>query len=272
MQISTTPTPYAILDIHFSPHDPTLLAIATSTGLIELYNLSLNITLSNSTSKIKTSTEASLTYLSTHKPLGLETTPTLILSLSWHPALPSKLAITVSTGQVYLIDTEEAKDGSKKELLVHDLEAWTVAFARQGDGLFSGGDDAALRFTGLPVPDACDSAIKDHKTSLDDGQEDEEEEEEYLPNWSDTRAHTAGVTAILPLLPLPLTHHHHHHAKTVKNNNIIITGSYDDNIRILHTPLQGRKRVLAEENLQGGVWRLNMLCEHVEDGRYVFFC
>lgn len=70
--------------------------------------------------------------------------------------------------------------------------------------------------------------------------------------WSDRKAHGAGVTAILPL---------------VGEDDVTVTGSYDDRIRVLGTPLVGRKQVLAEEDLGGGVWRLKMLREEVGEVR-----
>jgi diphthamide biosynthesis protein 7 len=57
-----------------------------------------------------------------------------------------------------------------------------------------------------------------------------------------TMTHEAGVTAILPLA-----------------NDLLITGSYDDNIRLIAAPPVGRRQVAAELNLGGGVWRLRML-------------
>ena len=41
----------------------------------------------------------------------------------------------------------------------------------------------------------------------------------------------------------------------------MITGSYDDHIRLIHCPRAGRRQVLAEENLDGGVFRIKLV-EH----------
>jgi diphthamide biosynthesis protein 7 len=151
--------------------------------------------------------------------------------------------VTVSEGGVYVINTDVAVDAALdtgKEVLAHDLEAWTLVFAHDGKAIYSGGDDASLRFSTLPTTSSSSSS-----KMPEEGKEDEEET--FTPlQWQDRRSHQAGVTAILPL---------------ASEHNILITGSYDDNIRILHTPLQGRKQVLCEENLEGGVWRLKMLKE-----------
>ncbi|KAG9564140.1 WD40 repeat-like protein, partial [Aureobasidium melanogenum] len=224
-QISTTPTPYAILDIHFSPHDPTLLAVAASTGAVQLFRFSAST--------------SSLEPLSTYQFFSSEI---LVLSLAWHPTSPNILGVTTSSGGVYTVDLSvleaEAQD-TGKEILVHELEAWTLAFSHTGKEVYSGGDDATLRFSTL-APVAFTS---------------QEEEEDFLPTqWQDRRAHNAGVTAILSL---------------AHEDNILITGSYDDNIRILSCPQIGRKQVLAEENLEGGVWRLKLLTSSPNDGKYI---
>jgi len=137
-------------------------------------------------------------------------------------------------------------EGTAKEILAHDLEAWTLSFSSSGTAVFSGGDDATLRFSGLP------SSLTSTTTSTASNEDDEQEEQQYLPSWQDRRAHNAGVTAILPLS---------------SEQDILITGSYDDNIRVLHAPLQGRKQALAEENLEGGVWRLKMLRADIDAGK-----
>ena len=51
-----------------------------------------------------------------------------------------------------------------------------------------------------------------------------------------------SVTAILPL-----------------SETLVVTGSYDDYIRLISTPTVGRRQVLAELNLGGGVWRVKVL-------------
>ncbi|THW74893.1 WD40 repeat-like protein [Aureobasidium pullulans] len=235
IQVSTTQTPYAILDIHFSPHDPTLLAVAGSTGCVQLFNLQ------------STSSSASLSPLSTYQYFDPST---LVLSLAWHPTMHSILGVTTSPGQVYLVDTSlpaAEVEGTAKEILAHDLEAWTLSFSASGTSIYSGGDDATLRFSALP------SSFLTSTDTTASNEDDEQEDQQYLPTWQDRRAHNAGVTAILPL---------------PSEQDILITGSYDDNIRVLYGPLQGRKQVLAEESLEGGVWRLKMLRAEIDDGKY----
>jgi hypothetical protein len=72
--------------------------------------------------------------------------------------------------------------------------------------------------------------------------EDDEDATAATLLWTDRKSHEAGVTSILPLA-----------------NDLLITGSYDDRIRLLSAPAVGRRKVLAELDLGGGVWRLKML-------------
>ena len=63
---------------------------------------------------------------------------------------------------------------------------------------------------------------------------------------TDARSHTAGVTAVLPLL-------------VDGDLDVLATGSYDEMLRIM-IPRQGRTWTLvAELPLGGGVWRLKLL-------------
>lgn len=65
------------------------------------------------------------------------------------------------------------------------------------------------------------------------------------------RHHTAGVTSILPL-PIELQ----------GDSPIILTGSYDEYLRVYHATRRGN--VLAEKRLDGGVWRLQLLRDETE--------
>ncbi|CAA9959759.1 hypothetical protein PTMSG1_03167 [Pyrenophora teres f. maculata] len=148
----------------------------------------------------------------------------LITAFSWHPE-SFMVGMTLSNGQVCLgvIDTEDESDApTKMEIASHDLEAWTLAFLPDGSGLLSGGDDSTLRFAELA--DGSGGSVP----------------------WMDGKIHGAGVTAILPI-----------HLDT--EGGLVVTGSYDDHIRLLHVPISGRRQVLAEMNLGGGVWRLKLL-------------
>ncbi|KAI9787688.1 MAG: hypothetical protein M1839_000219 [Geoglossum umbratile] len=144
---------------------------------------------------------------------------TLVLALAFHPTNPSLIAGSLSTGSVAL--TNPSTNTVLHLLPAHSLEAWTLAFSLTAVRLYSGGDDCAL--TQFYVdPNGQDPPIK---------------------SWSDRRSHTAGVTAILPL---PV------------NERILLTGSYDEFVRIYDC---GARRVLTQKKVAegGGVWRLSLI-------------
>lgn len=146
------------------------------------------------------------------------------------------VGLSLSNGEIFLgsttPDADVRSDVSQFELQgQHELEAWMLAFLPNGRGVYSGGDDSALRFWSLPNSEEIDP---NGDFTLPSG-------------WIDKKIHGAGVTAILPL------------STNDSGEHLILTGSYDDHIRLVHVTLVGRRRVLAEMNLGGGVWRLKRL-------------
>lgn len=159
---------------------------------------------------------------------------TLVLDLLWHPNKPDTIAVTLSDGAVSICQSDDSTNpwgpNSKvtvTELATHSLEPWTLAFSPDASHLFSGGDDAVLQSMQLSFGSDDDPKISTPSST---------------PLWTDRKTHQAGVTAILPL-----------------SNDLLITGSYDDHIRLLYAPPVGRRQALAELDLGGGVWRLKML-------------
>ncbi|OCL05465.1 hypothetical protein AOQ84DRAFT_298893 [Glonium stellatum] len=244
--IQTLATPFAILDVHFCPltyGKPSLLGVASSTGSVALYELKKPAPESWSSSG------KSSAYLSHFRTIQYFKYDVLVTAFMWHPIFTDTIGLTLSSGEVVLCsvgDDERSQD--IMTLYSHDLEAWTLAFQRDGLGLLSGGDDSTLRFQSLPS----------HHVHRISGITSEAEEQEkggslslltYLRDenqlkicWTDQKIHGAGVTAILPL-----------------DGDVVVTGSYDDHIRIVQAPSAGRRTVLAEMNLGGGVWRLKVV-------------
>jgi len=171
-------------------------------------------------------------------------------------------------------------------------EAWTLAFAPSSDGtetrIYTGADDSSLRCLRIVesrdrasdglVRDAEDEAAdedEDENKAADDDQ-DGEEDSTIEEIWTDKRTHTAGVVAILPLsaylsntFPSPTP------ASPTQNVSkqppeILLTGSYDDNLRILSrdasSPAKRPCTVLAQADLGGGVWRLHALSFSEREG------
>lgn len=159
----------------------------------------------------------------------------LILSIAWSPwsGMPTTLAYSSSSGQIGIFDYQNFKCSSRTSQ-AHSFEAWTIAWsAIAAPTLYSGGDDSALckhhevtplelnQYPGRLMPETI---IRDEKT------------------------HGAGVTAILPI------------AIGIGSEEIVLTGSYDEYIRVLTLRnSSGTSKVLCEKGLGGGVWRLKCL-------------
>ncbi|KAL7620025.1 hypothetical protein AAE478_010574 [Parahypoxylon ruwenzoriense] len=248
--IQTVPYPSAILDLHFHPRREkgTVVAVVSSTGALSFFNLS-----------ISGESLISLNEIITHKPLG-DDGEVLFLSCSWHPNIPDLLAITTSNYQVHILRVDESWNAYKthtEPVLTHSLEAWTVAFSpflaestpeatdssdeeRQLFTIFSGGDDSKLLSTSC----AYQSVRDDDEGGII---------EIPFPKIA-VRGHEAGVTAILPLK-----------LQLADRAFVVVTGSYDDHIRVYAIPGSNpgassqKPRVLAEQNLNGGVWRLKLI-------------
>ncbi|KAH6642186.1 hypothetical protein C7974DRAFT_96926 [Boeremia exigua] len=221
--VQTIATASAILDVHFLPQEgaDSIFGVATSTGSIGIYQLDQES--ANDIPEIVLL--QTLQYFPENE---------LITAFSWHPE-QSAVGMTLSTGKVCLgkVDLENP---SHLDVGLHELEAWTLAFLPDGTGIYSGGDDSALKYMELP---------RDHP-----GSKEEISGANYAPSWimswSDKKVHSAGVTAILPI-----------HVDS--GSSWIVTGSYDDHIRLIEAPTVGRRQVRAEMDLGGGVWRLKVL-------------
>ncbi|KAI9658787.1 MAG: hypothetical protein M1821_002347 [Bathelium mastoideum] len=155
----------------------------------------------------------------------------LVLDVIWHPTKTDVLAATLSTGEVVLctVDRGVITCIQTKQLFSHALEAWVTAYSADGRFLYSGGDDCVL---------ACHYMDGTNHETI----------------WKDSKIHSAGVTAILPILVPP--------ARRINGSKgIIVTGSYDDRLRVVAAPPDRGKRpvVLAELDLGGGVWRLTIM-------------
>ncbi|KAL1633500.1 hypothetical protein SLS56_002885 [Neofusicoccum ribis] len=223
--LHTLPLPFAIFDIHFAPSShgtPLLLGAATSTGSLALYRISIP--------------SAQITPVAVHQ-LFPETS--LITHFAWHPTAASTASLSLSDGSIYLCSAiaPPATPGPPSPttptptctlLHAHALEAWFTAFTPSGDRLLTGGDDSVLACLGLDAT-ATGAAAP--------------------PLWQDRRTHLAGVTAVLPLAT----------AGNEQRSLLLLTGSYDDRVRLLEAPpggRGGRPTVLAERDVGGGVWRL----------------
>ena len=153
---------------------------------------------------------------------------------------PPKLTfvVTYSDGgaRIYSVETRDRKPTTSSQYLQlspHSEEAWSAAFSPRGHLVFTGGDD--IVFT------AYDYHPTDSEQSLT----------EVGRLWSDSRTHGAGVTAILPIETSP----------DCCDRHTVLTGSYDEFIRVFTIDNSLKRRVEAEERLGGGVWRLKQIAE-----------
>ena len=161
----------------------------------------------------------------------------------------SAIGISLSDGQIGFISFT-ASEQSIRLSRPHTQEAWSVAWSETQDeedvhlSLYSGGDDSAL----------CKSGDALSCTDSDD--------EEGILQLSlnrlarDSKTHGAGVTAILPTNYLE-----------EGKGQVIVTGSYDEHIRILTVAHGKTANVLAEKKIPGGgVWRLKIIRTGDGDG------
>ena len=228
--LETVHCPSAVLDVHFSPHEPSLLAAALSTGSISFFTLDT----------------LPIPHLD-HQIISYPFPPsTLVLSLAWHPVYSSILSVTLSTGTVEIL--ELFRNGiTRLEILHrslndHGLENWTLAFGlpdrslqgrhspHYGHKLYSGGDDAVIRAIMFSSIASSEAGKTEQQKPI-------------------RRLHNAGVTALL-VLPWRFAALEH---------DLLLTGSYDEYVRLID-PLS--MTVLAEKNLGGGVWRLKFMKDY----------
>ncbi|KAI0475006.1 hypothetical protein GGR56DRAFT_644158 [Xylariaceae sp. FL0804] len=244
--VQTVSYPSALLDLHFHPGEgrQEVLSAVSSTGTLSFFQLSPSGAASNP-----------LKELVTHRPLG-EDDSVLLLSCAWHPTLPDLLAVTTSDYRVCILRVDDSwgvKEAYPGPVITHTLEAWTVAFSpfvathppdestgEPGDTraftVFSGGDDSKLIGTECQYHTPPTEIEDDMSGALN-------------PGFS-IRGHEAGVTAILPLS-----------LKLSDGSGVVVTGSYDDRLRVysVHHPLSQPARMLVDLNLGGGVWRLKLI-------------
>ncbi|KAK2003063.1 hypothetical protein LX36DRAFT_697152 [Colletotrichum falcatum] len=241
--VQTVSHPSAILDLHFCPfpssHD--IMAVVSSTGTLSIFQLNPDADASKPLRHLATSRISEV-------PEGI-----LFLSGVWDANKATSIAITTSAGEVRVVTLDDSWriiNDDSGPVMTHSLEAWTVAFSLAEDPfvVYSGGDDSELRYA------SC-------TRSSEDGEKDGLGLRTLNPPLN-IKGHGAGVTAILPIA-----------TRLADGARILITGSYDDTIRIFavhpaHETYGLRKsKILGEKNLEGGVWRLKLVETQERDGR-----
>lgn len=245
--MQTVSQPSAILDLRFHPasdkHD--ILAVVSSTGTLAVFKLDPK---ENAASPLK--------HIATSRCDDIDE-DVLFLQCNWHPLDAKVIGVTTSTGAARLLcldDEHRITDSSIDLGVANSLEAWCINFSPTSPDdskddaevtVYCGGDDSMLRYQSLSLsrPDEVLSS-----------------ESPYAP-ITIKGTHTAGVTAILPL-PLFMK----------DKGRMVVTGSYDDHLRVfiihdLHESYGLRQvGLVLEENLGGGVWRLDLVNISQRDG------
>lgn len=235
--MQTVPQPSALLDLRFHPgpdKSQDILAVVSSTGTLAVFKLDPT-----------QNAAAPLQHLATSRCEDLAE-DVLLLQCNWHPVLGSVIAVTASNGLARLLHLDDEwriKETTDLDI-PNSLEAWSIALSppaagSDGDGqavsVYSGGDDSLLRYTTLLSGNKGDPEVP------------------FAPMTA-MGQHDAGVTAILPLA-----------LQAADGGRVVVTGSYDDHLRvfIIHDLHEShgikRLRLAADKNLDGGVWRLNLV-------------
>ncbi|EER44560.1 conserved hypothetical protein [Histoplasma capsulatum var. duboisii H88] len=262
-QIHKTLLPHAVFDVHFSPRDPSLFAIATSNASVSLYNLEYSspqnphIILHLTTITAHENPSIPSLYLSWLPPSHLTAGNKGKEHSHAHGYSPDQLstdgfAVSFSDGRVSIFHTNspshDFSQDSMTEIVLpgEPVEVWFTAFhygkslsGKENLLLFSGDDFGVLRVHEFVA----------------DGEGDEKQrplwaEGQFPAQTTDVsvggKHHGAGITAILPLF-------------TEGSDTVLLTGSYDEYLRVYK--FSGQASVLAEERLGGGVWRLMVITE-----------
>lgn len=253
--------PYAVFDLQFHPTRHSLLAIATSTGSVALFNTNSSATAAPVISQLWTHSAHEDPFVSA-------------LFLSWAPRDWFKnpqtdgFAVTFSDGRTTLFSSAKGNISDEDSLsesgifeAKQTIEMWFVALATIDEKkmeskaripyIFTGDDFGAL-YT-RQFESITSTSGGDHGDSYDATEVVEEETDtaQMLPlqDFTDrARHHTAGITSILPL-PVSL--------EVNDDAPLLLTGSYDEHLRVFCDTRPGK--VLAEHSLGGGVWRLQLL-------------
>ncbi|KAJ5623251.1 hypothetical protein N7490_011856 [Penicillium lividum] len=231
--------PYAVFDLHFHPREKNKFAIVGSTGLAAYFSVSDD----------PSPTITQIWSKQIHEDTSI---PALFFAWApqaWFPRSASDgFAVTFSDSRTTVFGTDgNIEEGQIAEWGSYQarqmIEVWFVALAaiKLGPGV-ENTDTIPFMFTGDDFGSLHTRRFQNHE------QGDDEESLAPLLLEHDDRArhHTAGVTAILPL-DVPM----------VDDAPILLTGSYDEGLRVYHATRRGE--VLAEQCLGGGVWRLQLL-------------
>ena len=225
------------MDVSFRnvDYDDDQVAAATSTGTVEIFSLAS-----------RGESHPNLRYISSIK---VAEESVLVLSLDW--AKNDLIATSLSDGGIQVVDPVQSPP-TVSSRTCHSLEAWVARWCDSSQPyrkvIYSGGDDSricSLEFLNVSE----DSQDSNERNSLP----------EYELHHNDIRIHKAGVTAIEPFC---------FNQEGANSDVIVLTGSYDEYVRVLRADDITKKWVvLAELKVGGGVFRLKTVTAYVPYGK-----
>lgn len=154
----------------------------------------------------------------------------MCLTVDWDQvdaSLSSNIAVGLSDGLVSVVSLREAQMQIEHSWKAHMFEVWSVTYdSHRSDILYSGADDC--NFCGWDL-----------------------RESSYQPIFRNTKSHQMGICSI---------------QKCPNRENCIITGSYDECLRLWDTRLMDKPVLKESVGLGGGVWKLKF---HPSNGNLV---
>ncbi|KAL5544171.1 hypothetical protein UlMin_007955 [Ulmus minor] len=147
---------------------------------------------------------------------GQKVSSSMCLSLDWNPSATS-ITVGLSDGSVSILSLVESQLEVQEEWKAHDFELWTTSFdTHQSHLVYTGSDDCKF----------CCWDLREGPSKL---------------AFQNTKAHKMGVCSI---------------AKSPSDANTLLTGSYDENLRIWDVRSVSKPVTETSICLGGGVWKI----------------
>ncbi|KAL8154218.1 hypothetical protein V2J09_011978 [Rumex salicifolius] len=147
---------------------------------------------------------------------SIQVSSSMCLYVDWHPSATS-LSVGLSVGSVSIISLSDSHLNLERTWKAHDFELWTTCFdVHQPQLVYTGSDDC--RFSCWDLRQCAPS-----------------------PAFQNSKAHTMGVCCIV---------------KSPYDSNLLLTGSYDEYLRVWDMRSISKPVNETSVCLGGGVWRI----------------
>ncbi|CAM6082796.1 unnamed protein product [Calypogeia fissa] len=149
---------------------------------------------------------------------NVDVSTSMCLYVDWNPVLSSpEVVLSHSDGCISLVGLGQSEPEISASWQAHNFEAWVAVYAScQTHVLYSGGDDCQF----------CCWDLRENPSS---------------PVFRDRKTHSMGVTSI---------------QSNVLWENMLVTGSYDESLRLFDMRMAQKPLMRTELGLGGGVWRV----------------